>query len=147
MAEKTSTDVLIRGKVYTLSGNESVDYLQKVAAYINEKDEEMASMDSYRHLTSETKSALLDLNIAHDYFKADMLAGELKKSLEEKEQELYSIKHDIIELQLKLEEAQKTIAKNESEIKELKFNKNKLEESLKDVLLGNNLKNDKKADV
>ena len=37
MSVKTSADVLIGGKVYTLSGYESEDYLQKVASYINGK--------------------------------------------------------------------------------------------------------------
>ena len=37
MSEKTSAEVLIGGKVYTLSGYEGEEYLQKVAAYINGK--------------------------------------------------------------------------------------------------------------
>ena len=35
MSVKTSADVLIGGKVYTHSGYESEEYLQKVAGYIN----------------------------------------------------------------------------------------------------------------
>ena len=37
MAAKTSAEVVIDGKVYTLSGYEGEEYLQKVAAYINNK--------------------------------------------------------------------------------------------------------------
>ena len=37
MASKTDTEVLIGGKVFTLSGYESEEYLQRVAAYINSK--------------------------------------------------------------------------------------------------------------
>ena len=37
MASKTDTEVIIGGKVYTLSGYESEEYLQKVASYINNK--------------------------------------------------------------------------------------------------------------
>ena len=37
MAIKTDTEVIIAGKVFTLSGNESEEYLQKVASYINNK--------------------------------------------------------------------------------------------------------------
>lgn len=37
MAEKTSAEVIIGGKVYTLSGYEGEEYLQKVATYINNK--------------------------------------------------------------------------------------------------------------
>ena len=37
MDEKNYTQVLINGNVYTLGGAEDAEYLQKVAAYINEK--------------------------------------------------------------------------------------------------------------
>ena len=37
MSAKKSAEVLIGGKVYTLSGYEEEEYLQKVAAYINNK--------------------------------------------------------------------------------------------------------------
>ena len=35
MASKTDVQVLLGGKVYTLSGYESEEYLQKIALYIN----------------------------------------------------------------------------------------------------------------
>ena len=37
MATKISADVLIGGKVYTLSGYESEEYLHKVASFLNKK--------------------------------------------------------------------------------------------------------------
>ena len=37
MSAKTNAEVVIDGKVYTLSGYENEEYLQKVAAYINNK--------------------------------------------------------------------------------------------------------------
>lgn len=45
MAEKTSAEVVIGGKVYTLSGYESEEYLQKVAVYINGKLNEFDSIE------------------------------------------------------------------------------------------------------
>lgn len=41
MAAKKDIQVLIGGKIYTLSGYESEEYLQKIALYINNKMEEM----------------------------------------------------------------------------------------------------------
>ena len=38
MSAKTSAEVVIDGKVYTLSGYEGEEYLQKVASYINGRD-------------------------------------------------------------------------------------------------------------
>ena len=37
MSSKNDTEVIIDGKIFTLSGYESPEYLQKVASYINNK--------------------------------------------------------------------------------------------------------------
>ena len=70
MSAKTNAEVVIDGKVYTLSGYENEEYLQKVAAYINNKIAEFDDMDEYKHLPGNMKSTLIELNIADDYFKA-----------------------------------------------------------------------------
>ena len=66
---KSKTQVIIAGKIYTLSGYESEEYLQKVAAYLNGKITEFRGMDGYHRLSQEMRSILLNLNIADDYFK------------------------------------------------------------------------------
>ena len=50
MSAKTNAEVVIDGKVYTLSGYENEEYLQKVAAYINNKIAEFDDMDEYKLL-------------------------------------------------------------------------------------------------
>lgn len=47
-SSKTDTEVIIGGKVFTLSGYESEDYLQKVAVYINNKMNEYNKLDGFR---------------------------------------------------------------------------------------------------
>ena len=47
MAEKTSAEVIIGGKVYTLSGYEGEEYLQKVATYIR-SEEHTSELQSQR---------------------------------------------------------------------------------------------------
>ena len=37
MSAKNNTQVIIAGKIYTLSGYESEEYLQRVASYLNGK--------------------------------------------------------------------------------------------------------------
>ena len=49
MAAKKDIQVLIGGKIYTLSGYESEEYLQKVASYMNNKMTELGPV-SYTHL-------------------------------------------------------------------------------------------------
>ena len=82
MSAKTDTEVIIGGKVLTVSGNESVEYLQKVASYINNKINEYAKMDSFRRQSVDKQNMLIQLNIADDYFKArkqiDLLEQDLK---------------------------------------------------------------------
>ena len=48
MAAKTDTQVIIGGKVLTVSGYESEEYVQKVAAYINGKVTEYNRIESFR---------------------------------------------------------------------------------------------------
>lgn len=48
MAAKKDIQVLIGGKIYTLSGYESEEYLQKIALYINNKMEEMDQIPNYQ---------------------------------------------------------------------------------------------------
>ena len=47
MASKTDVQVLLGGKVYTLSGYESEEYLQKIALYINNKMSELNEQPGY----------------------------------------------------------------------------------------------------
>ena len=70
MSSKTDTEVIIGGKVLTLSGYESEEYLQKVASYINNKLNEYNKVDSFRRQPMDKQSVLLQLNFADDYFRA-----------------------------------------------------------------------------
>ena len=109
MTTKTDTEVLIGGKVYTLSGYESEEYLQKVALYINNKIAEYNKVESFRRQSLDTQSVLLELNIADDYFKAKKKVASLEEELTSKEKELYDIKHELIATQIKLESTEKTL--------------------------------------
>ena len=51
MSSKNKTEVLIAGKIFTLIGYESEEYLQKVATYINNKIAEFKKLDGYNHQT------------------------------------------------------------------------------------------------
>ncbi|MGN0414361.1 MAG: cell division protein ZapA [Agathobacter sp.] len=135
MSAKTSAEVVIDGKVYTLSGYEGEEYLQKVAAYINSKISEFDEIEEYRHIPVTTKNTLIQLNIADDYFKAKAQVEKLERDLENKEKELYDLKHDLISNQVKTENAQESLKKLETENKELLLNKARLEAALEDKLL------------
>ena len=109
MSSKNKTEVLIDGKIYTLSGYESEEYLQRVATYINNKLEELKKLDGYARLSQELKSILLELNVADDYFKAKNQVEMVEEELAQKDQELYDLKHELISTQIKLEDAAKEL--------------------------------------
>ena len=85
MAKKNDSEVVIGGKVIILSGYESEEYMQKVAAYINGKIAEMEKTDNYRKINSDLKNTLLKLNIADDYFKAKEWAEVMEHDMEAKD--------------------------------------------------------------
>ena len=64
MAVKNTTQVLIDGKIITLGGYESPEYLQKVAAYLNQKISELSQSAGYNRLSVDTKHTLLALYAA-----------------------------------------------------------------------------------
>ena len=121
-SSKNFTEVLIGGKVFTiLSGFESEEYLQRVSTYLNHKLEECSSSDGYRKQSAETRSILLALNIADDYFKAKKQGGTLESDIEAKDKEMYDLKHELISVQIKLENADKALDKLKEENKALQM--------------------------
>ena len=109
MASKNDTEVIIGGKVFTLSGYESEEYLQKVASYINNKIAEYNKLEGFKRQPIDTQNVLLQLNIADDYFKAKNQIELLEEQVNEKEKELYDIKHELIACQIKLENTEKNV--------------------------------------
>ena len=116
MAVKNTAKVIIGGKIITLGGYESEEYFQKVASYINKKMDELSGMPGYSRQPMETKHTLLSLNITDDYFKAKKQAEIFEQDLQQKDQEMYDLKHELISLRMQIEEAQK----NEQEALEQK---------------------------
>ena len=119
MSAKTSAEVVIDGKVYTLSGYEGEEYLQKVASYINGKINEFTSIEEYRHIPLNMKNTLIQLNIADDYFKAKKQADLLQNDIELKEKEVYDLKHELIVSDSKAETATKELNEALEKIKSL----------------------------
>ena len=110
MAVKTDTEVIIGGKVLTLSGYESEEYLQRVASYINNKLTEYSKLDGFTRQPPDRQNILMQLNIADDYFKARKQIGLLE--------ELYDLKHELVASQIKLENTEKSLKSVQKELNE-----------------------------
>ena len=134
MAVKNTTQVLIGGKIVTLSGYESEEYLQKVANYMNNKLTELGQIPGYNRQTLETRHTLLSLNIADDYFKAKRQAEMYEEELEAKDMEMYDLKHDLINGQVELDKVKKIVHDKDGEILDLQKKAEELEKELEELL-------------
>lgn len=119
MAAKNSIKVLIGGKIITLTGYESEEYLQKVALYMDSKITELSELPGYSRQPMETKHTLLSLNISDDYFKAKKQAEIFEQDLKTKDQEMYDLKHELISLQVELDNVKTKNRELETKVLEL----------------------------
>lgn len=109
MAIKTDTEVLIAGKVYTLSGFESEEYYQKIASYINNKLNEYSHIDAFRRANVDRQNVLMQINIADDYFKSRKQILDMEDDMNAKEKEMYDLKHELVNAQMKMENMEKNL--------------------------------------
>jgi cell division protein ZapA len=133
MSSKNDTEVIINGKIYTLSGYESEEYLQKVATYMNNKITELKAMDGYKRLNVDMQRILLELNIADDYFKAKKQADSIEGELDSKDKQLYDVKHELIAAQIQVESLEKENSGLQKQINELQIKIAKLETEVEDT--------------
>jgi cell division protein ZapA len=124
---RNSTEVLIGGKVITLSGFESEEYLQRISTYLNHKITECTSIEGYNRQTSETRSTLLALNIADDYFKAKKQGSVLENDVQQKDKEMYDLKHELISTQIRVGNLEQEIERLKEENQQLQMQIVKLE--------------------
>lgn len=117
-APKTDTKVIIGGKVYTLSGYEGEEYIQRIASYLNGKLDDLEAQKGYSHLSQDLKNLLLEINVADDCFKAKKQVEALNESIHNRDEELYDLKHELVTTQMKLETMDKTLKKLQAELDE-----------------------------
>ena len=133
MSAKNKTQVIIAGKIYTLSGYESEEYLQRVAAYLNGKISEFKSMEGYSRLSPDLRNIMLNLNMADDYFKMKKKIEDLERELMAKDKEVYDFKHELITAQIKLEKAEKDVQTLEEKNIQLQKENIQMETQLKNT--------------
>ena len=111
---KNVTEVVIAGKIISISGEEDAGYMTEVAAFINDKLLELQKTENYGRLSAEHKQILLGMNLADEYFREKKKNQILESDLVLIDKELYSLKHELINLQLDLEKLQKEKSKVKS---------------------------------
>ena len=118
MARKNTAEVLINGKVYTISGYESTAYLHKVATYLNEMEEQISQTENYNLLSQDEKQLLKNMNLADLYFKAEETRGTLEQQAEQEDREIYSLKHDLIDVRMENDRLTKQMEELETQLTE-----------------------------
>ena len=90
MAEKNKVNVIIGGMSYPLVSEDDVEYIKKVATFVDTKMKEISSVNNY--LTNSSKAVLTAINIADDFLKRNERVREvvneneqLKKRIKELE--------------------------------------------------------------
>ena len=62
-------DVIIGGKIINIRSEESAEYVQRVALYVDKKIESLKAKNLSASVDERLKNLLLSLNLADDYFK------------------------------------------------------------------------------
>ncbi len=118
MAKKNTAEVLINSKVYTISGYESTAYLHKVASFLNDLEEDISRMENYNMLSADEKQLLKNMNLADVYFKANDAKEELERQVEDKDKEIYSLKHDLIDARMEKDQLLQQIEELKTQLAE-----------------------------
>ncbi|MDD6789748.1 MAG: cell division protein ZapA [Lachnospira sp.] len=116
MADKNDVEVVIGGKVFTLSGYESEEYLQKLASHVSGRLAELNADRDFRKQPSDTRVNMVYLNLADDYFKAKKIADSLQEDIDAKDKEIYDLKHELITDQIQLDTRQKELKDLKAEV-------------------------------
>lgn len=134
MDDKNKIEVLIGGKVYTLVGIESDEYMQRIALYIDKKMNEIRKTDLSKKLSTNAIAILTSINVADDLFKVKKdcenelndiakyktRLKELNEELEKYQNELGEVQKEALEYQSLFEESQLEVLRYKSELQNMK---------------------------
>ncbi len=103
MTQKNEVQVVIGGKVLTMSGTEDEMQIQRVASCVNRMIKKLEGTEVYHSLPTDMKPLLIELNIAEELIRTQERVTELEEDLHQKENELSEVKQTLVDAQLKLE--------------------------------------------
>ena len=101
--EKTNVQVVIGGRILTMSGFENEVYMQKIAAYINRKYRELDEGGYSEKITRDLKPVLVEINLADELLKEREKVRLLTEKLAESEEAIELLRQDNAALTVRLE--------------------------------------------
>ena len=112
--------VMICGEVITLKANEDEAYLQRIARYIDQKMDNLLSMNVAASINERIRTLLIAINVADDYFKANDKLARLNAEHEKYVNEIGRMQQENMLLKEKLYELQGELIQTKSEHEALK---------------------------
>jgi cell division protein ZapA len=103
MNKKNDARVCINGKNYNIAGYENVEYLHKIADYINRKQEEIKGRNGSNIINDSEKNILMMINIADDYLKLRERDEEISYGFDDRQKEIANLRRELVNLQTKLD--------------------------------------------
>lgn len=125
MAERNKVTVKIAGNEYVLCGNESPEYIQRIALMVDRK---LRDITRKNHLLSTSMASVLTaVNMADElvkakeaYNKSEFELKELKKKVQELREDVYRYKQENEKLKEVQSQLQIELTKRETELKEVR---------------------------
>ena len=118
MGSKNEVEVVIGGEVYRLSADESEEYIQRVATYINKKISDIYENSSNPTINSSLRTLFVSINIADDFLKEQDKSLKQKEDLDTYFQEVTRLESENHLLKQKIKLLQKEIEEVKLEFQE-----------------------------
>ncbi|MBR6019915.1 MAG: cell division protein ZapA [Lachnospiraceae bacterium] len=96
MQKRTETKVIINEKQFCITGIEEEEYLQKIATYLNSKYASAKEVKGYKNFDADRKQLLVLINVADDYLKCRQQLADKQSEVEQKDTEIFNLKHDML---------------------------------------------------
>ena len=96
MQKRTETKVIINEKQFCITGIEEEEYLQKIATYLNSKYASAKEVKGYKNFDADRKQLLVLTNVADDYLKCRQQLTDKQSEVEQKDTEMFNLKHDML---------------------------------------------------
>ncbi len=105
MNKKNDAQVVINGKPYNIAGYENVEYLHRIADYINKKQAELREQVRSNIINDSERNILIMINIADDYLKLKDREETGAADLD-RQREINALKKELAETRRLLEKAE-----------------------------------------
>ncbi len=133
MNKKNDAQVIINGKNYNIAGYENVEYLHKIADYINKKQAELKAENGNNIINDSERNILMMINIADDYLKLREREEEMSYGYDDRQKEAADLKRELVNLRTSLDKLEKENISLKSENVELQKKQVRLETEISQI--------------